>query len=89
MVCIEYAKSFSKVKGEDQAKKLLSKSLETPSKPAKSDQADDKEAHNTSGAKVAAEFDALPENDDSALARKSKRGMFVRISVQVLFLTRV
>ena len=87
-VCLNYAKSFIKVKRPDQAQKLLAKSPETPAKPVNSEKKVDKSGEKKTGAEIAAEFNAGQVEDDSLLNRKSKRGMCVRICKCVLILTR-
>ena len=87
-VCLDYAKSFVKVKRPDQAQKLLAKSPKTPAKPANSEKEVDKSGEKKTGAEIAAEFDAGQVEDDSLLNRKSKRGMCVRICKCMLILTR-
>jgi len=80
-VCLDYAKSFVKVKGPDQAQKLLAKSPETPAKPANSEKEVDKSGEKKTGAEIMDEF------DNSLLNRKLKRGMCVQICKCVHILT--
>ena len=86
-VCLDYAKFFVKVKGPDQAQKLLAKSPETPAKPANSEKEVDKSGGKKTGTEIAAEFNTGQVEDDSLLNRKLKRGMCVQICKCVHILT--
>ena len=74
-MCLDYAKSFVKVKRPDQAQKLLAKSPETPAKPANSEKEVDKSGEKKTGAEIAAEFDTGQVEDNSLLNKKSKRSI--------------
>ena len=80
-VCLDYAKSFIKVKRPDQAQKLLAKSPKTLAKPANSEKEVDKSGEKKTGAEIMDEF------DNSLLNRKLKRGMCVQICKCVHILT--
>lgn len=75
-VCITYALTFKKVKTEEEARKLLSKSLETPQKPAKKDEEAATTKATADQVKIAAEFNKEAADDDVHLERHSERRMF-------------
>jgi hypothetical protein len=88
-VCKAYAKSFSKIKDDDLASKLLQRLPETPAKSAKETEEPLSPKGKITAKEVAASFDSLPASDDTSLERKSKRGMSLRFFVLLGVLTRV